>query len=149
MYAILETGGKQIKAIAGRHIDIEKLPQTKGEKISLKNILMLVSGKDSKIGNPYIKGAAINGHVVDQFKDDKVIVYKMRPKKGTRKKYGHRQHYSRVFIESIELDGKVISKAENAPRVKKQKAKEEEQAPKLDSTTEKASKKKVTKKKEE
>lgn len=112
MFAILETGGKQVKVEAGRFIDIEKIPQNKGEKVSLNNVLMLVSGKDSKIGSPFIKGAVVNGQVIDQAKDDKTIVYKMKPKKGTRKKQGHRQLYSRVFIESIELDGKVLIKAE-------------------------------------
>ena len=119
MYAILETGGKQIKATAGRFIDIEKLPQNKGDKVLLSNVLMLVSGKESKIGNPYVKGATVNGHITDLAKDDKVIVYKMRPKKRTRKKFGHRQWYTRVFIDSIELDGKVLAKAEEKkPRVK-------------------------------
>ena len=116
MYAVIHTGGKQIKAEAGRFIDIEKLPENKGEKISLNNIVMLVSGKDSKIGNPFVKGASVNGLILDQAKADKVIVYKMRPKKGTRKKRGHRQLFSRVFIESIELDGKVIAKAEETPK---------------------------------
>ena len=121
MYAVLETGGKQIKAEAGRFVDIEKLPQNKGDKVSLGNVLMLISGKDSKIGNPYIKGAAVNGHITDLAKDDKIIVYKMRPKKRTRKKFGHRQWYTRVFIESIELDGKVLVKAEKKePKVKRE-----------------------------
>ncbi len=119
MQAILETGGKQIKAMAGRFIDIEKLSQNKGDKVSLGNVLMLLSGKESKIGNPYIKGATVNGHIIETAKDDKVIVYKMRPKKRTRKKFGHRQWYTRVFIESIELDGKVLAKAEkSAPKAK-------------------------------
>ncbi len=126
MYAVIQTGGKQIKAEAGRYIDIERLPQKQGEKISLSNVLMLVSGKDSKIGNPYLKGVSINGLVLDEAKDDKVIVYKMRPKKGTRKKYGHRQFFSRVFVESIELDGKVVAKAENGPKVKAKKVEKSE-----------------------
>ncbi len=141
MYAVLETGGKQVKVEAGRFIDIEKLPQNKGDQVSLSTVLMLVSGKESKIGNPYIKGATINGQIIDLAKDDKVIVYKMRPKKRTRKKFGHRQWYSRVFIESIELDGKVLVKAEKKePKVKKQ---EEVKA-----ETEAKPKKKATKKKE-
>lgn len=116
MYAVIHTGGKQIKAEAGRFIDIEKLPENKGEKISLSSVVMLVSGKDSKIGSPYVKGASVNGVILDQAKADKVIVYKMRPKKGTRKKRGHRQLVSRVFIESIELDGKVVAKADSSPK---------------------------------
>ena len=119
MQAILETGGKQIKAMAGRFIDIEKLPENKGDKVSLGNVLMLLSGKDSKIGNPYIKGAIVNGHIMETAKDDKIIVYKMRPKKRTRRKFGHRQWYTRVFIESIELDGKVLAKSEKpVPKAK-------------------------------
>lgn len=122
MFAILETGGKQIKAIPGHFVDIEKIPQNVGEKVTLSNILMLVNGKDSSIGNPYIKEAVVNGKLVEQGKDDKVIVYKMRPKKGTRKKQGHRQFYTRVFIENIELDGKVIATAEkkHEAKIKKQ-----------------------------
>lgn len=112
MFAIVETGGKHIKAIPGCNIDIEKLSQNKGDKVTLNNVLMLVTGKDSKIGNPYIKGASVKGHIVEQEKDDKIIVYKMRPKKGTRKKQGHRQWYSKVFVESIELDGKAIATAQ-------------------------------------
>ena len=119
MQAILETGGKQIKAMAGRFIDIERLPENKGDKVSLGNVLMLLSGKESKIGNPYVRGATVNGHIMETAKDDKIIVYKMRPKKRTRKKFGHRQWYTRVFIESIELDGKVLAKSEKpAPKAK-------------------------------
>ena len=137
MFAVVETGGKQIKAVPGRYIDIEKIPQAEGEKVSLSNVLMLISGKDSKIGNPYIKGATVNGKVLEKAKDDKVIVYKKRPKKGTRKKYGHRQWYSRIFIESIELDGKVLSQAE-----KKQKAVKTEEAVSEDTVKVKTKKKK-------
>lgn len=116
MFAVLETGGKQIKAEAGRYIDVEKLPKNEGEKISFSNVLMLVSGKDSKFGNPYVKGVTVNGHVLKNAKADKVIVYKMRPKKRTRIKRGHRQLYTRIFIDSIELEGKVLSKAEKTSK---------------------------------
>jgi len=110
MFAVIETGGKQIKAEVGHYIEIEKLLQKKDEKVSLNNILMITNGKDSKVGNPYIKGAKVIGKIIENGKDNKVIVYKMRPKKGTRKKQGHRQWYSRIFVESIELDGKAIAK---------------------------------------
>ena len=126
MFAVIETGGKQIKATPGHNIDVEKLPQNEGDKISLSNVLMIVQDKESKFGNPYIKGASVKGHIIKQGKDDKVIVYKMRPKKGTRKKQGHRQWYSRVFIESIELDGKAIATAEEN-KSKKAKAKKKEE----------------------
>lgn len=112
MYAVIETGGKQVKVTPGQYIDIEKLPKKEGEKISLDKVLMLLSQKESKVGNPYLKGAVVNGQVIRQAKKDKVIVYKMRPKKGTRKKQGHRQFCTRLFIESIDLDGKPVAKAE-------------------------------------
>ena len=112
MFAVLDTGGKQIKVEAGRYIDIEKLPEKEGGKVSFSNIVMLISGKESKIGTPYVKGAKVNGHILKQGKEEKVIVYKMRPKKRTRIKRGHRQFFSRVFIDNIELDGKVLSKSD-------------------------------------
>lgn len=118
MFAVIETGGKQIKAIPGQYINVEKLPQKDGEKVSFKDVLILVMPKEGGVleprllGKPFIEGACVNGQIVKTAKDKKVIVYKMRPKKGTRKKYGHRQFYSRIFIESIELDGKTILKAE-------------------------------------
>ena len=152
MFAVVETGGKQIKAIPGRHIDIEKISAEKGEKILLGNVLMLISGKDSKVGNPYLKGATVHGHLIEQAKDDKIIVYKMRPKKGTRKKQGHRQWYSRIFVDSIELDGKVISKAEEKPHKEKKKKEEVKMEAEISSgAVEKPTKlkKKTTKKKEE
>ncbi len=144
MFAVVETGGKQLKAMAGQSIVIEKIPGQAGEKVSLKNIVMLVNGKDSKVGNPYVKGAVINGEILEQGKTDKVIVYKMRPKKRYRVKRGHRQHFSKILIENIELEGKIIAKAENVknlhiPKVKKEEIKVEE-------TPVKASKK-TTKKK--
>ncbi len=146
MFAVIETGGKQIKVVPGRYIDIEKLPHAQGDKVSLSNVLMLINGKDSKIGNPYIKGATVNGKVLELAKDDKVIVYKMRPKKGTRKKYGHRQWYSRIFVESIELDGKVLLQAE-----KKQKQVKQEKVEVAQETVseEKSAKPKKTSKKKE
>jgi len=109
MFAIVETGGKQIKAIPGQTIQVEKLSEANDAKVSLSNVLMIVEGKDSKIGNPYLKNAKVNCRLVENLKAEKVIVYKMRPKKGTRKKQGHRQWQTKLFIDNIELDGKIIA----------------------------------------
>lgn len=152
MFAIIETGGKQLKAEPGRNVDIEKITKNKGEKIKLSNVLMLVNGKESKVGTPFIKGAVVNGQIVEQGKDDKVIVYKMRPKKGTRKKYGHRQHYSRVYIENIELDGKVFAACEKKGKNLEARSKKlEGSTQETEATAEKEEKpkKKAIKKKEE
>ena len=144
MFAVVETGGKQLKAMAGQSIVIEKIPGQAGEKISLKNIVMLVNGKDSKVGSPYVKGAVINGEILEQGKTDKVIVYKMRPKKRYRVKRGHRQHFSKIFVENIELEGKIIAKAGDTKKLHTPKIKKEEV--KIEEAPEKASKK-TTKKK--
>lgn len=109
MYAVIETGGKQVKAEVGRFIDVEKLPYNEGDSVALDKVLMLVSGKDSTVGTPIITGAKVNAKVLKQDKAKKIIVYKMRPKKGTRKKQGHRQKYTRLLIENIELNGKVLA----------------------------------------
>ncbi|MBI1857852.1 MAG: 50S ribosomal protein L21 [Candidatus Melainabacteria bacterium] len=124
MYAVIETGGKQIKAEAGRFIDIEKIPGTTGEKVSFRNIILVSTGKELKVGNPTIPNALVNGHIIKQDKKDKVIVYKMRPKKRYRRKRGHRQTFSRVFIESIELDGKKIAESTTAKPKAKSSSKE-------------------------
>lgn len=112
MYAILETGGKQIKALVGQYIDIEKISGKVGDKVALKNVLILKSDKDLKIGSPYLNNVLVNGEIVEQGKKDKVIVYKMRPKKHYKRKQGHRQLFSRILIENIEQDGKIISSSE-------------------------------------
>ncbi|MFX7756024.1 50S ribosomal protein L21, partial [Acinetobacter baumannii] len=75
-------------------------------------VLMLVDGAQSTLGAPYIDGAKVVGRVVKHHKGRKIIVYHMKPKKGTRKKQGHRQHLTRVAIDSIELKDKVLAKAE-------------------------------------
>lgn len=121
MYAVIETGGKQIKAEAGRFIDVEKLPAKLNEKVSF-DVLMIVSGKDTKIGTPKIQNATVKGHIIQNAKQNKIIVYKMRPKKRYRRKQGHRQEFSRVFIESIELDGKALAQA-STPKEKSVKQK--------------------------
>ncbi len=100
MYAIIATGGKQIRVEEGRYVDVEKLPAEEGATVEFDQVL-LVSGEETKIGAPTIAGAKVVGKVMSQWKGPKVIVYKMRPKKHYRKKRGHRQPYTRVMIESI------------------------------------------------
>ena len=101
MYAIVETGGKQYKLEEGRYADIELLDVKADEKVVFDKIVMLVNGKKSKVGQPYVAKATVEGVVVKHDKDKKVIVYKQRPKKGYRKKQGHRQDFTRVMINKI------------------------------------------------
>ena len=102
MYAIIETGGKQIKVEAGDTIFVEKLDVTEGEVIELDKVLF-VGDKTSKIGNPYLKGVTVSAKVEKQGKEKKVIIYKYNPKKHYHKKQGHRQPYTKLVIEAINV----------------------------------------------
>lgn len=101
MYAIVETGGKQYQVEEGRYVDVELLDGEKDSKVVFDKIVMVVNGKKSKVGQPYVSGASVEGKIVIHGRDKKIIVYKQRPKKGYRKKQGHRQGYTRVMISKI------------------------------------------------
>ena len=101
MYAIVETGGKQYPMEEGRYIDIELLEDAKDSKVVFDKVVMLVNGKKSKVGQPYVEKATVEGTIVEHDRAKKVIVYKQRPKKGYRKKQGHRQGFTRVMITKI------------------------------------------------
>ena len=101
MYAIVETGGKQYPMTEGRYIDIELLEDAKDSKVVFDKVVMLVNGKKSKVGQPYVEKATVEGTIVEHDRAKKVIVYKQRPKKGYRKKQGHRQGFTRVMITKI------------------------------------------------
>jgi len=102
-YAVIETGGKQYRVKEGDMVFIEKLPAEADETVSFGKVLAITSDDGSKIGSPYVEGAAVEGKVVKNGKSRKIIVYKMRPKKGYRRKQGHRQPYTKVQIESIKV----------------------------------------------
>ena len=101
MYAIVETGGKQYPVEEGRYVDVELLDVEKDSKVVFDKIIMIVNGKKSKVGQPYVANAKAEGVVLKHDKAKKVIVYKQRPKKGYRKKQGHRQGFTRVMINKI------------------------------------------------
>ncbi len=106
MYAIVETGGKQYRLEEGKYTDIELLDVNAGEKVTFEKVVMLVNGKKSKVGAPYVEGATIEGTIVKHDKAKKIIVFKQRPKKGYRKKQGHRQQFTRVMINKINAKAK-------------------------------------------
>ena len=111
MFAIIETGGKQYQVTEGRYGDIELLENDVDSKVVFENVVMLVNGKKSKVGQPYVKNASVEGSVVKHDRDKKVLVYKQRAKKGYRRKQGHRQNFTRVMINKIRTTAK---KAETA-----------------------------------
>ncbi len=103
MYAIIETGGKQYKVSKNDEIYIELLPENKkGDKVEFKNVL-LVSGDKPKLGAPYLKGVSVSAKVLKNGKQKKVIIFKYKDKNNDARKQGHRQPYTLVKIESINL----------------------------------------------
>ncbi len=110
MLAIIETGGKQYQVSEGRFVDVELIEAAPDEKITFDKVVMLVNGKKSKVGAPYVAKACVEGTVVKTHRYKKVLVYKQRAKKGYRKKQGHRQSFTRVMINKI----KTSVKAETA-----------------------------------
>ena len=101
MFAIVETGGKQYQVEEGRYLDVELLDGEKDSKVIFDKVVMIVNGKKSKVGQPYVAGASAEGTILKHDKAKKIIVYKQRPKKGYRKKQGHRQGFTRVMISKI------------------------------------------------
>ena len=112
MYAIVETGGKQYQVEEGRYVEVELLDAEKDAKVVFDKVVMIVNGKKSKVGQPYVVGASAEGVVLANDKAKKVIVFKQRPKKGYRRKYGHRQGFTRVMINKIRTSAQ--KKAETA-----------------------------------
>ena len=98
MKAIIETGGKQYSVVEGAEIYVEKLDAAEGEKVVFDHVLMA----NGVIGNPYVKGASVEGEVVKNGKGKKINIFTYKPNKtSTRKKQGHRQPYTKVVIKKI------------------------------------------------
>lgn len=100
MYAIIETGGKQVKVSEGSTIYVEKLDASVEDTVTFDKVLML-GGDNVKMGNPYLDGVTVEGTVEKHGKQRKIIVFKMKPKKKYRRKQGHRQPYTKVTIKKI------------------------------------------------
>ena len=103
MYAVVETGGKQLIVKEGQEIYVEKLEAEVGDKITLDKVVLL-SDASTKIGTPYVEGAKVECTVAKQGKDKKITIFKYKAKKGsTRKKQGHRQPYTKLIVDSINV----------------------------------------------
>jgi len=101
-YAIVESGGKQYKAVEGAFIEVDLLQVEAGQAVTLEKVLLITDEDKVLVGSPAVKGAAIKATVVDHVKGPKVVSFKYSPKKRIRVKTGHRQKYTRLKIETIE-----------------------------------------------
>jgi len=100
MYAIIETGGKQIKVEAGQEIYIEKLGVEADEVVTFDKVLF-VGAENVKVGAPFVEGATVTAKVVKEGRAKKIVVFKLKAKKNYRRKQGHRQPYTKLVVETI------------------------------------------------
>ena len=100
-YAIIEISGRQFWIETGKYYDFNRISTELGKQITLNRILLLKNENNVLIGKPYLDTVQVKGKVLEHLRGKKTIIYKMRPKKKTRKKQGHRQDLTRVLIEDI------------------------------------------------
>ena len=103
MQAIIVTGGKQYSVAEGDTLFIEKLPAEAGDEVTFDQVLAIVDGENTAFGAPTVKGASVAAKVVKNGKGKKITVFKYKPKKGYRKRQGHRQPYTKVEIGKISV----------------------------------------------
>lgn len=102
MYAILQTGGKQYRVSPGETFRVEKLPGVRGDSLVFDKVLAISDDGSIRVGDPYLEGATVKGTIVRQGKAKKILVFKFRAKTNYRKRYGHRQPFTEVRIDSVE-----------------------------------------------
>ena len=119
LYAIAETSGQQFWFEVDRYYDIDRLNAKEKDKIYIDKILLIKDKENVSIGRPYVKNAKIELEVVSHKRDKKIIVYKMRPKKKTRRKMGHRQELTRVMVKSISISNSTPKTSSNTEVKKK------------------------------
>ena len=123
MFAVIKTGGKQFRVQVGDILDVEKLDLEEGKKVTFDSVLLIEDDKNTLIGTPVVEKAQVVGEVIENFKDNKVLVFKKKRRKQYRKTTGHRQLLTRVKIEKI-LSGLEVPKKKK-PVEKKLKPEEE------------------------
>ena len=101
MYAVVKTGGKQYRVVAGEKIKVEQIPADVGAEITLDQVLMVGEGESVKVGSPMLAGASVTAKVISQGRHPKVTIFKMRRRKHYQKHGGHRQTYTELLVGSI------------------------------------------------
>ncbi|MEL6381404.1 MAG: 50S ribosomal protein L21 [Cyanobacteria bacterium J06626_18] len=117
-YAIIEASGKQFRVEPGRFYDIDRLADDDDETVTIDQVLYVSHEGDSMVGQPLVEGATVSATVMRHLRGRKIIVYKMQPKKKTRKKRGHRQELTRLMIDSISLNGTILAGEASTPSTK-------------------------------
>ena len=108
-YAIVETSGTQVWVQPNRYYDLNRINAEVDSTLTLESVLLVNDGSAANVGQPFVNGATVELQVLEHRRGPKVIVYKMRPKKKTRRKNGHRQELTRVMVKSISVGGKALA----------------------------------------
>lgn len=103
-YAIVENGGKQYRAVEGTTIEVDLMSAEVGQEVNFGSVLLLVDGDEISVGAPLVGKARVNATVVEHIKGPKIVIFHYRPKKRIRTKTGHRQQYTRLQVNSIEVE---------------------------------------------
>ena len=135
-YAIVESGGKQYRAVEGQSIDVDRLSSEQGAQVEIERVLLMADGEEFLIGTPTVSGIDVKATVVEHFRGPKVFRFKYSPKKRIRVRGGHRQQYTRLMVDFIgrpgevrkvekpvEVEPAVEAEVEAAPKVEKKQAK--------------------------
>jgi len=101
MYAIVEIAGQQFKVEQDKFVYTHRLEGEEGDTLTLENVLLVDNGADVRVGTPKVEGATITAKIEEHLRGDKVLVFKKKRRKGYKKSRGHRQHLTKVMIESI------------------------------------------------
>jgi large subunit ribosomal protein L21 len=101
MFAVVDILGQQFKVAENTKYYVPKLKEEPNKSVTFKNVLLLNDGKETKIGSPFVDGAKVKAKVLEHLKDDKVLVFKKKRRKGYQKKNGHRQQLTRIEITKI------------------------------------------------
>ncbi|MFM8524879.1 MAG: 50S ribosomal protein L21 [Cyanobacteriota bacterium] len=108
-YVIVEASGQQFWLQPNRYYDLDRLAAEVDDTVTLDQVLLVKDSSGATVGQPYVQGASVELKVLGHRRGPKIIVYKMRPKKKTRRKNGHRQELTRVMVQSITVGGQAIA----------------------------------------
>jgi len=102
MYAVVRTGGKQVRVAPGDRVRVEKLDGAVGDSVELGDVLLMGGEGDTRVGSPVLDGARVLGTITAQARHPKLVVFKMKRRKGYKQKSGHRQSYTEIRVDKIE-----------------------------------------------
>ncbi|MCU0496892.1 MAG: 50S ribosomal protein L21 [Anaerolineae bacterium] len=103
MYAVIRSGGRQYRVAQGDLVDVERLPHEVDQQIQITEVLLIGNGETTVIGQPMVEGVSVTATVIDQYRGKKIIVFKYRQRTNFRRKRGHRQYYTRLRVDSINV----------------------------------------------